>query len=136
CVFASCVRLALSVATAGIVNALVTAIVERRREIGVLKALGAADRDVKQLFFVEAGVMGLLGGTFGVGFGWLIGRAVTWGTNIYLRRQNLPPAHVFSVPWWLVLGAIAFAIIVSLAAGFYPASRAARLTAVEALRYE
>ncbi len=128
--------LALAVATLGIVNTLVMAILERRREIGVLKALGAADRDVKQLFFVEAGVMGLLGGTFGVGFGWLIGRAVTWGTNIYLRRQNLPAAHVFSVPWWLVLGAIAFAIIVSLAAGLYPASRAARLNPVEALRYE
>ncbi len=128
--------LALAVATLGIINTLVMAILERRREIGVLKALGAADRDVKQLFFVEAGVMGLLGGTLGVGFGWLIGRAVTWGTNIYLRRQNLPPAHVFSVPWWLVLGAIAFAIIVSLAAGLYPASRAARLNPVEALRYE
>ena len=128
--------LALAVATLGIINTLVMAILERRREIGVLKALGAADRDVKQLFFVEAGVMGLLGGTLGVGFGWLIGRAVTWGTNIYLRRQNLPPAHVFSVPWWLVLGAIAFAIIVSLAAGLYPATRAARLNPVEALRYE
>src|SRR2546425_3864740 len=128
--------LALTVATIGIINTLVMAILERRREIGILKALGAADRDVKQLFFVEAGVMGLLGGIFGVGFGWLIGRAVTWGINIFLRRQNLPPAHVFSVPWWLVLVAIAFAIIVSLAAGLYPATRAARLNPVEALRYE
>jgi putative ABC transport system permease protein len=128
--------LALTVATLGIINTLVMAILERRREIGILKALGAADRDVKQLFFVEAGVMGLLGGLFGVGIGWLIGKAVTWGTNLYLQRQNLPPAHVFSVPWWLVLSAIAFAIIVSLAAGLYPATRAARLDPVEALRYE
>ena len=128
--------LALTVATLGIINTLVMAILERRREIGILKALGAADRDVKQLFFVEAGVMGLLGGVFGVGLGWLIGASVTWGTNIYLQRQNLPPAHVFSVPWWLVLGAIAFAIVVSLMAGLYPASRAARLDPIEALRYE
>ncbi len=128
--------LALAVATLGIINTLVMAILERRREIGVLKALGAADRDVKQLFFVEAGVMGLLGGVFGVGMGWLIGRGVTWGTNLYLQRQNLPTAHVFSVPWWLVLGAIAFAVVVSLAAGLYPATRAARLNPVEALRYE
>jgi putative ABC transport system permease protein len=128
--------LALSVATLGIINTLVMAILERRREIGILKALGAADRDVKQLFFVEAGVMGLLGGVFGAGMGWLIGKAVTWGTNLYLQRQNLPPAHVFSVPWWLVLSAIAFAIVVSLAAGLYPATRAARLNPVEALRYE
>jgi len=128
--------LALTVATLGIVNTLVMAILERRREIGILKALGAADRDVKQLFFVEAGVMGLLGGIFGVAIGWMIGKGVTWGTNIYLARQNLPPAHVFSVPWWLVLGAIAFAIVVSLLAGLYPASRAARLDPIEALRYE
>jgi putative ABC transport system permease protein len=128
--------LALAVATLGIVNTLVMAILERRREIGVLKALGAADRDVKELFFVEAGVMGLLGGVLGVGFGWFIGRAVTWGTNLYLKKQSLPPADVFSVPWWLVLSGIAFAMVVSLAAGLYPASRAARLNPVEALRYE
>jgi len=128
--------LALAVATLGIINTLVMAILERRREIGVLKALGAADRDVSQLFFAEAGVMGLLGGFFGVGFGWLIGRAVTIGTNIYLMRQNLPTTDIFSVPWWLVLGAIAFAVVVSLGAGLYPASRAARLNPVEALRYE
>ena len=128
--------LALAVATLGIINTLVMAILERRREIGILKALGAADRDIKQLFFVEAGVMGLFGGVLGVGFGWFIGRALTWGTNIYLHRQNLPSAHVFSVPCWLVVGAIAFAVIVSLAAGLYPATRAARLNPVEALRYE
>jgi ABC-type antimicrobial peptide transport system permease subunit len=128
--------LALAVATLGIINTLVMAILERRREIGILKALGAADRDVKQLFFVEAGVMGLLGGILGVGFGWLVGRAVTIGTNLYLKRQSLPSADVFSVPWWLVLLAIAIAVVVSLVAGLYPASRAARLNPVEALRYE
>jgi putative ABC transport system permease protein len=128
--------LALAVATLGIINTLVMAILERRREIGILKALGAADRDVKQLFFVEAGVMGLFGGALGVVFGWFIGKALTWGTNVYLHRQNLPSAHVFSVPWWLTLGAIAFAVIVSLVAGLYPASRAAKLNPVEALRYE
>ena len=128
--------LALAVATLGIVNTLVMAILERRREIGVLKALGASDGDVKRIFFAEAGVMGLAGGILGVGFGWLIGRVVTIGTNVYLRRQQLPPAHVFYVPWWLVVGAIVFAVIVSLLAGLYPASRAAQLNPVEALRYE
>jgi putative ABC transport system permease protein len=128
--------LALAVSTLGIVNTLVMAILERRREIGVLKALGAADRDVKQLFFAEAGVMGLMGGIFGVGMGWVIGRVVTLGTNVYLRRQDLPPAHVFSVPLWLIFGGIVFSVVVSLVAGLYPASRAARLNPVEALRYE
>ncbi len=128
--------LALAVATLGIVNTLVMAILERRREIGVLKALGAADRDVKQLFFVEAGTMGVFGGIFGVGMGWFIGRLLTWGTNFYLHRQSLPSVDVSAVPWWLALGAIAFAVGVSLAAGIYPAARAARLDPVEALRYE
>jgi putative ABC transport system permease protein len=128
--------LALAIATLGIVNTLVMAILERRREIGVLKALGAADSDVQQLFFVEAGVMGAIGGIFGVFFGWLLGRAITFGTNFYLHRQNLNPIELTAVPWWLILAALAIAILVSLAAGLYPASRAARLNPVDALRYE
>jgi len=128
--------LALAVASLGIINTLVMAILERRREIGVLKALGAADRDVRQLFFAEAGVMGLAGGLFGVLLGWAIGRAIQFSTMIYLKRQGVNPPNIWSVPWWLVLGAIAFAVVVSLASGIYPASRAARLDPVEALRYE
>jgi len=128
--------LALAVATLGIINTLVMAILERRREIGVLKALGAADSDVQQLFFVEAGVMGFLGGIFGVTFGWLLGRAITFGTNVYLKRQNLNPIDLSSVPWWLVILALVFAVLVSLGAGLYPASRAAKLNPVDALRYE
>jgi len=128
--------LALAVATLGIVNTLVMAILERRREIGVLKALGAADSDVKRLFFVEAGVMGFIGGIAGVILGWLIGRALTLATNIYLKRQDLPGVEISSVPLWLVLFGTGFAIAVSLVAGLYPASRAAKLNPVEALRYE
>jgi putative ABC transport system permease protein len=128
--------LALVVATLGIVNTLVMAILERRREIGVLKALGAADQDVRQLFFWEAGVMGFLGGIFGIGLGWAIGRALTFGTDIYLQRRNLPAVDISFVPWWLALGAVVFAVGVSLAAGIYPAARAARLDPVEALKYE
>jgi putative ABC transport system permease protein len=128
--------LALAVATLGIINTLVMAILERRREIGVLKALGAADSDVKQLFFVEAGVMGAAGGVLGVFFGWLIGQTLTLGTNIYLKRQDLPGVEISAVPWWLIGGAIGFAVFVSLVAGLYPASRAAKLNPVDALRYE
>jgi ABC-type antimicrobial peptide transport system permease subunit len=128
--------LALTVASLGIINTLVMAILERRREIGVLKALGATDTDVRSLFFAEAGAMGLFGGIFGVALGWLIGQALTWGTTIYLRRQDLPAVKISNVPWWLAASAIVFAVAVSLAAGLYPASRAAKLNPVEALRYE
>jgi putative ABC transport system permease protein len=128
--------LALAVATLGIVNTLLMAVLERRREIGVLKALGAADSDVQQIFFVEAGVMGFFGGILGVLFGWLLGRAITFGMNVYLQRQNLNPIELSSVPLWLVLCALGFAVLVSLVAGLYPASRAAKLNPVDALRYE
>jgi putative ABC transport system permease protein len=128
--------LALAVASIGIINTLVMAILERRREIGIMKALGASDNDVKLLFFAEAGAMGLLGGVVGVALGWTIGRVINLGTNIYLKQQHFPPEQIWFVPWWLVLGAIAFALIVSLLSGLYPASRAAKLDPVQALRYE
>jgi putative ABC transport system permease protein len=128
--------LALAVASLGIVNTLVMAILERRREIGIMKALGASDRDVRRLFFAEAGVMGLLGGLAGVLMAAAIGAAINLGTGYYLQRQELPPESVASLPFWLGSSAIVFSILVSLVAGIYPAARAARLDPVEALRYE
>ena len=128
--------LALAVAALGIVNTLVMAILERRREIGIMKAIGASDSDVRKLFLAEAAVMGLLGGMLGVTLGWVIGRLINAGANLYLRRQNLPSENLWAVPWWLVGGAIAFAIVISMISGLYPAARAARLDPVQALRYE
>ncbi len=128
--------LALAVAFIGIVNTLVMAILERRREIGIMKAIGASDGDVKKLFFAEAGAMGILGGIIGVALGWAIGQVINLGTNIYLKSQSFPPEHFWSVPLWLVAFAIVFSFFVSLAAGLYPAGRAARLDPVQALRYE
>ena len=128
--------LALAVASIGIVNTLVMAVLERRREIGIMKAVGASDADVQGLFFAEAGGMGLVGGTAGVALGWAIGRLINFGTNIYLERQHFPPAQIWSVPAWLILFAIVFSVAVSLLSGLYPAGRAARLDPVQALRYE
>jgi putative ABC transport system permease protein len=112
------------------------AILERRREIGIMNAIGASDSDVKGLFFAEAGAMGLVGGAFGILFGWVIGRVINFGTNIYLRRQGFSPENIWAVPVWLVFSALGFALVVSLLSGLYPASRAARLDPVQALRYE
>lgn len=128
--------LALAVASIGIVNTLVMAILERRREIGIMKAIGASDRDVERLFFAEAGAMGIVGGIFGLVLGWAIGQVINFGTNIYLRRQSIPPEHFWAVPLWLAIFSIVFAFLVSLISGIYPAGRAARLDPVQALRYE
>jgi putative ABC transport system permease protein len=128
--------LALIVASIGIVNTLVMAILERRREIGIMKAIGASDGDVKKLFFAEAGAMGIFGGVVGVLLGWAIGQVINLGTNIYLKNQGFPPEHFWAVPWWLVAFAIVFAFVVSLVSGLYPAGRAAKLDPVQALRYE
>jgi putative ABC transport system permease protein len=128
--------LALAVATLAIINTLVMAVLERRREIGVMKAIGASDRDVKRLFFAEAGAMGFFGGVLGIALGFAIGKAINVGTSVYLHRHQLPSEAVWILPPWLIGAAIAFSIVVSLLAGLYPASRAARLDPVQTLRYE
>ena len=128
--------LALAVATLAIINTLVMAVLERRREIGVMKAIGASDADVKKLFFTEAGAMGFFGGLLGVALGFAIGKAINIGTGFYLQRHQLPAEPVWILPPWLIGAAIAFSIVVSLLAGLYPASRAARLDPVQTLKYE
>jgi putative ABC transport system permease protein len=128
--------LALAVATLAIINTLVMAVLERRREIGVMKAIGASDGDVKKLFFTEAGAMGFFGGLLGIALGFAIGKAINIGTGFYLVRHQLPAEPVWILPPWLIGAAIAFSIVVSLLAGLYPASRAARLDPVQTLKYE
>ena len=128
--------LALAVATLAIINTLVMAVLERRREIGVMKAIGASDGDVKRLFFAEAGAMGFFGGVLGIALGFAIGKAINVGTGIYLRNHQLPAEPVWILPPWLIGAAIGFSILVSLLAGLYPASRAARLDPVQTLKYE
>jgi putative ABC transport system permease protein len=128
--------LALTVACIGIVNTLVMAILERRREIGIMKAVGASDDDVRELFFAEAGAMGLVGGVVGTLLGWIIGRVINFGSNIYFQRLGIPNQDIWAVPGWLIALAIVLAFLVSLLSGLYPASRAAKLDPVQALRYE
>jgi putative ABC transport system permease protein len=80
--------------------------------------------------------MGLVGGTLGVALGWIIGRVINFATNLYLQRMKMPAENLWTVPLWLAIGAIGFALLVSVLAGIYPAARAAKLDPVQALRYE
>jgi hypothetical protein len=128
--------IALFVASLGIVNTMVTSILERTREIGVMKAIGGSEGDIKWIFFVEAGTIGLAGGVFGLLLGWGVTRVANLVVNYHLRPSSLPPAELFHMPPWLLLGALGFSILVSLLAGVYPAARAARVDPVAALRHD
>jgi len=129
--------LALLVAALGVANTMMMAIYERTREIGVLKALGAAPGEIRLLFTTEAALIGLIGGVFGLILGTLLGRLVDWGAHRYLINEGVTGVGQLSVvPPWLAIGALIFAALIGLLAGLYPAARAARLDPVQALRHE
>ncbi len=126
--------LALITASLGIVNTMVMSILERRKEIGILKSLGADDRDIRFLFLVESGVIGLLGTWAGIFTGWVITRIISAIAQHYMEKEGIPRIELFALPIWLILMATAVGLCVSVAAGLYPASRAAKIDPVEALR--
>jgi putative ABC transport system permease protein len=126
----------ITVASLGIVNTMVMSILERYREIGIMKAVGATDGDVQRIFLFESSTIGLLGGLFGLGLGWAVSMVINAIVNTLMARQGAPHMEYFSFPWWLCLGAVAFSIFVSLLAGVYPTRRAARVDPVVALRHD
>ncbi|MBE0537129.1 MAG: ABC transporter permease [Phycisphaerae bacterium] len=128
--------IALLVASLGIVNTMVMATLERYREIGIMKAVGARNSDVRRIFFFESGAIGLLGGLLGVTSGWLTSLLINRIVNYYLAAKGIPYTEYFNFPVWLWLASIAFAIAISLAAGLYPAIRAAKTDPIKALRHD
>jgi putative ABC transport system permease protein len=128
--------IALIVAALGIINTMVTSILERTREIGVMKAVGGSETDIRWIFFLEAATIGFIGGAFGLALGWAVTRIANVVANHYLRPQGVPEVDLFYMPVWLIAGALVFSVGVSLLAGFYPASRAARVDPVQALRHD
>lgn len=133
---AAVAMIGITVASLGIINTMVMSILERYREIGIMKAIGASDKDVKKIFFFESGMIGFLGGFFGLALGWFVSTMINQVANHFLSKQGVPYVNYFSFPLWLCLGAVAFSILVSLAAGLYPALRAARVDPVVALRHD
>ena len=127
---------ALVVASLGIVNTMVMSILERTREIGILKALGARGAEIRALFIAEASLLGLLGAGGGLLFGWGVSRVGSWVIGRILIARELPPIDMFHLPVWLAGGAILFGLAISVLAGLYPAGRAARIDPVRALRQE
>ena len=122
--------ISLLVGGIGIMNIMLVSVTERTREIGLRKALGARRRDILIQFLVESAMLSLIGGLIGILFGWLIGLAV--GQIAAASQAAIHPI----VGWDSILLATVFSSVIGIFFGFYPASRAARLTPVEALRSE
>jgi putative ABC transport system permease protein len=129
--------ISLLVASFGIANTMIMAILERTREIGIMKAIGAEDREIKLIFFVEAGLIGFAGG--------VLGALAAWGIDVvanriayhyFLKPRGVSFISFFALPPYLWLGAIAFAVAVAILAALYPAARAARIDPVRALRHD
>ncbi len=123
--------ISLFVGGVGIMNTMFTSVLERTSQIGVMKAVGAANHDILMIFLVESGVLGLLGGAVGIIFGMLISKFVSYITVLagitYIESY---------FPWYLIVGALAFSFIIGMISGAVPAYRAMKMKPVDALRYE
>jgi putative ABC transport system permease protein len=124
---------ALAIAVLGVSNTLLAAVRERWREIGVLKALGAADRDVARWFLVEASLLGIAGGLVGTAAGTAVTAAVAIVVDHYLRDNGLQGIDLGGLPLEIVFGAPIATTVLAVVAGLAPALRAARLPVREAL---
>lgn len=142
-IFGGVGAISLLVAAIGIANTMTMAILERTREIGLMKAVGATNRDVLSVFLGEAAGIGFVGGLTGVIFGWAASQVVGVLSLVNLASQGGqggffggPTVLAVETPVWLMVGTLIFATLVGLLSGLYPALRAATLVPVMALKYE
>ena len=131
--------ISLFVAAIGITNTLFTSVLERTREIGIWKSLGARDSQILLMFLTEGTVLGFLGGALGLVLAWVLaipGDGFVRGLIQKQSDEKILSTSVFEFPLWLCLGTVGFALLITTGAALYPARRASRVQPVEALRYE
>ncbi len=128
--------IAMFVAAIGSLNTLTVSLLERTREIGLLKTLGATSGDVLRLFLVESILIGITGGAIGIGLGMAAGKAVNFGINYLAGKLGGDPVDLFYTPMIFIVVVILLVFTVSIITGVYPARRAAKINALDALRYE
>lgn len=121
--------ISIFVGAIGIVNTMTTSVMERTKEIGIMKAIGAKNSDIFFQFFIEAGMLGMVGGLIGVTFGLLIGFIGIQGINVFIGSQN-----PFEINWSLAIFTLLGSFLIGSIAGIAPAMKAANMNPVEALR--
>lgn len=124
--------ISLFVGGIGIMNSMYTSVLERTREIGIMKAVGAKNENILLLFILESALYGIIGGIIGVAFGMGIAKAVELVAGPLLGVS----AFKIAMPWWLIAGPLGFSFIIGAFSGLMPAVRASKLKPVDALRYE
>jgi putative ABC transport system permease protein len=129
---------ALVIAGLGIANTMLMSVLERTREIGIFKAVGAGDWHVQAIFLIEGAVIGLAGGGLGLLLAWVASVPIdSWVRSMVSRDLKIDlKESLFVFPWWLTAGAVVFAALVTTLAAVYPARRAARVEPLKALRHE
>lgn len=128
--------IALVVSAIGMLNTLTIALLERTREIGIMKAIGIVDRDIMRLFLSDAIIIGLMGGMLGIGIGlsadWLLNSIF----NRFANHYSGTALDLFNYPDFFLLGMVIFPVFLGIITGLYPAIRASKLNPLQALRYE
>lgn len=127
---------ALGVAALGMFNTLTVSLLERTKEIGLVKALGMVSEEVERLFLVEALLISLKGGFYGIVLGLLFGKVISILISLTTITTQFQFIDVSYFPWPLVVGIVVLSFVVGLTTGIYPAKRATKITALNALRYE
>jgi putative ABC transport system permease protein len=127
---------ALFVASLGMFNTLTVSLLERTREVGLLKAMGMRSGEVRNLFLTESIIMSFLGGMLGVLLGIALGKSFSTLASIYSVSKGFGILNITYVPWKLALSIISISLFVGFLTGIYPARRAQKISALNALRYE
>lgn len=134
--------ISMIVSAISIANTMIMSIYERTKEIGVMKVLGCVVTDIKKLFLLEAGIIGFIGGLVGVGISYVLSYCLNhyggkvFGEALGMVAEEGQDVTMSVIPIWLSLAALGFAFLVGVVSGYYPARRATKISAIEAMKTE
>lgn len=127
---------ALLVAAIGMFNTMTVALLERTRDIGIMKSIGVSNKDVYSMFLTEAIMIAIMGGVLGVILGYLVSSLINVVISWVAHLVGVDAVTLFATPLWFALVVLGFSVLVGTSTGLYPARRAAHINPLDALRYE